>query len=117
MQEERMLRPWEAERQRVRWAARVPMHKVRPILGRRESQNEGSSMKVIEGLFGRQACTNLAADLRELAEAVDRGEIVDLVAAYVRQDEHETLCAASLSQSIFLATLLQRRAIDNCMGG
>lgn len=74
-------------------------------------------MKVIDGGFGRKAPDNLAQDLRALADAVDRGEVVELVAAYVRQDEHEMLYAASLAQSVFLATLLHRRAVDNCMGG
>jgi len=74
-------------------------------------------MKVIEGGFGRKACVNLASDLREVADAVERGEIVDFVAAYVQGGEYEMLYAASLSDSVFLSTLLHRRAVDNCIQG
>jgi hypothetical protein len=74
-------------------------------------------MKVIEGGFGRQPCANLAADLREMADAVERGELVDLVACYTQNGEYQTLYAASLESSVFLATLLHRRSIDRCIEG
>lgn len=70
--------------------------------------------KLIQGAFGKRACSNLATDLRALADAVDRGEVIDFVAAYVENEEFQILFAASQAQSVFLSTLLHRRAVDNC---
>lgn len=69
-------------------------------------------MKVIEGGFGKKACTNLSSDLREMADAVDRGEIFDFVSAFIRAEEFQFMCSASPMQSIVLASLLQRVSVD-----
>jgi hypothetical protein len=72
----------------------------------------GALMKVIEGGFGKKAAANLSADLRELADAVDRGEIVDLCAAYIQNDNYAMLYAASNRVCLELSTLLQRSCED-----
>ena len=69
-------------------------------------------MKVIEGGFGKKVAGNLASDLRALADAVDRGEIVELTAAYIRDDSYEMLYAASNRVCLELATLLRRKCED-----
>lgn len=71
------------------------------------------NMKVIQGAFGHQAPTNLASDLRALADAVDRGEIKELITAYIQEDQYTFLFAASLQTSLVLSTLMQDTAINN----
>jgi hypothetical protein len=69
-------------------------------------------MKVIEGQFGKKAPANLSADLRALADAVDRGEITDLTAAYIQNDTYSMLYASSNRTCLELATLLRRSCED-----
>lgn len=61
--------------------------------------------------FGRRPPTDLAAQLRALADAVDAGEVLDCAAVFVRKGEYDYLWAASLEASVTLATLLQWRAL------
>ena len=72
-------------------------------------------MKLIEGNFGRQAPSDLSAQLREIADAVDAGEVTGLVAAFVDNDEYSFLFGASLSEAIVLTTLLQSRNVGRMM--
>lgn len=55
----------------------------------------------------------LAADLRKLADAAERGEIVDFTAAYVQSNEYCFLFAASQADCLTLTTLAHHTAVDN----
>ena len=69
-------------------------------------------MRVITGKFGDQPPRDLAENLRSLADAVDRGEVTSLVAAYVEDDSYSFMFGASLKDAIFLTALLQKRNLD-----
>lgn len=69
-------------------------------------------MRVIEGGFGPKACSNLSSDLREMADAVDRGEIVDMVIAWTQDDKYKMIHSCSLINSLVLSALLQRSSVD-----
>ena len=69
-------------------------------------------MKVIEGGFGNRAPSDLANVLREMADAVDRGEITGLVAAYVHNDEYLFTYGTSMSQAVVLSSMLQDQSIQ-----
>jgi hypothetical protein len=72
-------------------------------------------MKLIEGSFGKQAPADLSMHLRDLADAVDRGEITSLIAAFVQDDNYEFMFAASRQEAIVLTTLMQHRNIERMM--
>ena len=63
-------------------------------------------------LPGPRAASDLSPRLRELADAVDRGEIVELVLGCVRGGEYELMFSAPLTGGLILASLLHRRAVD-----
>lgn len=69
-------------------------------------------MKLIDVKFGKQAPDGLASDLRELADAVDRGELNELIGCYILDGEFNYLWAASLGQSVLLSDLLHAQAIS-----
>ena len=69
-------------------------------------------MKVIEGGFGNRAPSDLSNVLREMADAVDRGEITGLVAAYVHNDEYLFTYGTSMSQAVVLSSMLQDQSIQ-----
>jgi len=73
-------------------------------------------LKVVPASFGPKACDNLASDLRAMADAVDRGEIVELVAAWTQGGQYQILHSASLIDALTLSTLLHRKAVDKFMG-
>ncbi len=73
-------------------------------------------MKIVEGNFGPKANENLANDLRELADAVDRGDIVDFVASYIEKDEQVFFVAAELRTALVLAVMLQDDILQECKG-
>ena len=60
----------------------------------------------------RRAPPGLADDLRRMADAVDRGEIIDLVACFVEDGCYCYLWAASLFDSVGMSALLHQQAID-----
>ncbi len=66
-------------------------------------------MKLIKGQFGDRAPEDLSTRLRELADAVDNGEVTSLVAAYIDGDNYSFLFGASLRDAIVLTALLQQR--------
>lgn len=73
-------------------------------------------MKVIEGKFGSKIPpADLSESLRELADAVDAGKIVSLIAAYINQDEYEFLFACNRTDAIVMTTLLQHRNVQRMM--
>ena len=72
--------------------------------------------KVVAASFGQKAPDNLAADLRKIADAVDRGEITAMVAAFVEKGEYSFHYAASISSGLELATLLQHRCLERYKG-
>lgn len=74
-------------------------------------------MKIIEGGFGKKACSNLSADLREMADAVDRGEILDLISVYVQNDNYTFLYGTSISYAVTLSSLLQQQCINRMRTG
>ena len=61
---------------------------------------------------GPRAPSGLSAQLREVADAVDRGEVTALVAGMVRGNEFSFVYGASIRASLELATILQARCID-----
>jgi hypothetical protein len=71
-----------------------------------------ADLTVIAGKFGKQAPSDLAQRLRELADAADRGELVDMVACYTQSEGIDFLFATSMMNSIALATMLQQRAVQ-----
>jgi len=70
------------------------------------------NIKVVQAEFGKRAPKDLSKCLREIADAVDRGEIVSLVAAYVDNGEYQMMFGASLTEGLTLSTLLHRRSVD-----
>ena len=65
---------------------------------------------------GPRAPADLSKQLRDLADAIDRGEITALVAAMVRGQEFEFVYGASIRDGMELATLLQARSIERYRG-
>ena len=77
------------------------------------SRNEkDTAMKVIDGGFGRQAPDDLADELRQLADAVDEGDISGMIIAYVYKGEYSFAFGTSKAESILLAALMQQQSID-----
>lgn len=76
--------------------------------------SDGAKIHAVQ--FARQPAENLARDLRAMADAVDRGEILDVVAAWSDQGEYQLMSSASLVNSLTLATLLHRRTVDRFLG-
>jgi hypothetical protein len=68
-------------------------------------------MTVVSAVFGKKAPEGLSDHLRELADACDRGEVVELVACYVRDAAYEFVLDASPADGLVLATLLHDRSI------
>lgn len=64
-------------------------------------------MNVVTPVFGRKAPADLSKNLRELADAVDAGEIECMVIAYIHNDEYRFQHAASYKDSVVLTALLQ----------
>lgn len=69
-------------------------------------------MKVIEGGFGSRAPSDLANTLREMADAVERGNITALVAAYVENDEYLFTYGTSMTEAVVLSSMLQDQSIQ-----
>ena len=59
-----------------------------------------------------KAPKDLAAELRKAADAVDRGEITALVAAYKEGTEFVFIYGASIRDCLEFATILQHRCIE-----
>ena len=68
-------------------------------------------MNIVRLDSGPRAPDDLAAKLRELADAVDRREVTALEAAYTRGDQYEFLHSASINEGMILATLLHSRCL------
>ena len=62
--------------------------------------------------FGKRAPSDLSNVLRSLADDVDAGRVVSLVAAYVDDNEYSFLMAASLQDELVMATLLKDKIIQ-----
>jgi len=67
-------------------------------------------MKVLT--FSKRAPDGLAADLRRMADAVERGEITNVVACFVEGDNYCYLWATSLFDAVGMTALLHQQAID-----
>lgn len=61
---------------------------------------------------GPKAAADLSASLRGLADAVDRGEIIDLIGAYVKDGNYCFLYSSPLTEGLILSTLLQSNCIQ-----
>lgn len=64
---------------------------------------------------GKKAPSDLAKQLRELADAVDRDELTGMVGAYIINGEYQMLYGASLVDSLVLASLLQSGRVRRFM--
>lgn len=73
-----------------------------------------SDLRVLDS--GPRAPASLAADLRAIADAVDRKEVVALVAAYMGKD-YTFLYGASVRDGLELATLLQNKCLQRYTSG
>ena len=69
-------------------------------------------MKLVEGKFGRKACTDLLDRLDAIREGVKEGRIVEFVCAYVEDNEYSTVVGASIKDSLVLATILKMNVED-----
>lgn len=70
-----------------------------------------ATMELVQAKFGKRAPDGLASDLRALADAVDRGDVKELVACFVQNNEFNYLWAASLYDSLALSDLLHAQAL------
>lgn len=61
---------------------------------------------------GPKAPADLSRNLRDIADAIDRGEVTALVAGLVYNGGYEFVYGASYSACLELATLLQHRCIE-----
>lgn len=68
-------------------------------------------MNLVKLNAGPKAPEDLSRILRELADAVDRGEITALVAAYTHGSEFKIQHSASIRDGLELATLLQSKCL------
>lgn len=55
--------------------------------------------------------SDLAAHLRAMADAADRGDITDLVMCYVECEEYEFRMGTSRINAVAMATMLQSEAV------
>jgi hypothetical protein len=68
-------------------------------------------MEIVSLNAGPKPPVNLAKDLRACADAVDRGEIVDFIGAYIQAGNYCFLYGSTLVDGLVLSTMLQ----DNCV--
>lgn len=68
-------------------------------------------MKVVH-INPNRLAGDLPGILRDLADAIEEGQVTSFVAAMERDGEYEFLLPSSLVDSLTLATLLQRRCTD-----
>jgi hypothetical protein len=66
---------------------------------------------LVEAKFGKQPMKGLADDLRRLADAVDAGQVVDLVATFVEDDSYCYLWATSLFDAVGITAMAHAQAI------
>lgn len=69
-------------------------------------------MNIVALNAGPKAADDLAQRLRALADAVDRGEVIDLIAAYTDVGVYAFLYSASLNDSIVMSSMLQANCLD-----
>jgi hypothetical protein len=77
--------------------------------------------RVIAATFGPKPKASLAADLRALADQVDRGEVTELVAMYIDHTPPSEFCFVWAGDSIFneiaLSAMLHAQALGRARGG
>lgn len=69
-------------------------------------------MEIVKPAFGPQAPKDLSQKLRAIADAVDRGEIVDFVGAYIEGGNYCFLYGSSLQTELILSTLVHANCIQ-----
>lgn len=60
----------------------------------------------------KRPTSDLAALLRDLADKVERGEITDMITAYVGANSYSFTYAASDHDCVVLSSMLQQNCID-----
>lgn len=63
-------------------------------------------------LVKKKAPSDLSAELRALADAVDRGEILDMIGAYTQNGSYCFLYGASLIDGIVMSSMLQANCLN-----
>lgn len=74
-------------------------------------------MKVIPFKAASRLPDDFADVLRSIADQVEAGEVTEFVAAFVVDGEYEFLFPSSLSASLVLGSLLQKRCCDRFTEG
>lgn len=69
-----------------------------------------SNIKTVQ--FGQKAPDGMAKALRDLADAVDRGEVTKFIGAWVQGESYCFQLDASLQDALVLATLMQTKCLD-----
>lgn len=67
---------------------------------------------VIKGGKAERSPDDLSTQLRELADAVDRGEVHELIATYTRQDQYMSLIACSEESGVAMSAIQSANAVD-----
>ncbi len=68
-------------------------------------------MEIVSLNAGPKAPSDLSAQLRKLADAVDRNEVTGMVGAYIENGAYQMLYGSSLTDALVLAALLQNCCI------
>jgi hypothetical protein len=64
-------------------------------------------MKIISLPTGKKTPDDLPKNLRDLADAAERGEVESLICACIKDDEFQFMHAASYKDAVVLAALMQ----------
>ena len=72
------------------------------------------ALNVIDGGFkgGERSPDDLALKLRQLADAVDRGEVKELIATYTQNDIYMSLIACSDEAGVAMSGIQHANAVD-----
>ncbi len=70
------------------------------------------TLKVVEGRFGVQPPKGLAQNLRDMADAADRGDLTEIAAVTVQDGNYVFTWGTSLIHGIALTAMLHSQAID-----
>ena len=69
-------------------------------------------MNIVSLNAGPKPPSDLSKTLREIADAVDRGEVTDFVGAYTNADTYRFVYGTSLSHSLVLVRLLDYECVE-----
>lgn len=74
-------------------------------------------MKVIEGGFKPTINADIVAELRRVADRIERGEIDTVVLVYLADDHYEVSQSCSPRDGVVMATMLHRAAANRLYEG